>query len=257
MTLTILLILGVTAYFIYLIANRVDSSSSTNTFSSKSTYSVPQKEEQIRLNLDFPKSNTNEPHILFLDLESTGLAANGCDISESEWWPRIVSVAWMVTDVGGNWIHQGYEIIKQSAPIPIESIRVHGITDEIAMRDGTEIESVLQRILSDSKGIKVVAAHNIEFDLPILQSEFYRNGFEKIPFKRIRKRCTMKKGVQYCQIEKTYGRGYKWPTLSELVSCCLYNGRDIKVDSLHNADTDMRLMAKCFWVLKSQGYIDL
>ena len=256
MTVTVLLIIAVLAYMVYLVVKRAESNTTISSPNTTGT-SYQRAEEQVKLNLDFPKSITNEPHIIFLDLESTGMAANGCDITESKWWPRIVSIAWMVTDVSGNWIHEGYEIIKQSDLIPIDSVRVHGITDEKAATQGVDIKDVLQRILDHSKGVKVFVAHNIDFDLPILQSEFYRNGFEKIPFKRVRKRCTMKKGTQYCQIEKPYGRGYKWPKLSELVSSCLYQGRDIKIGSLHNADTDMRLTAKCFWVLKSQGYIDL
>jgi len=54
----------------------------------------------------------------------------------------------------------------------------------------------------------------------------------------------MKSSVNYCQIPGDYG--YKWPKLAELYRILF---KEDFADA-HNAATDIKATAKCFWRLK-------
>jgi DNA polymerase-3 subunit alpha len=56
------------------------------------------------------------------------------------------------------------------------SIKIHGITNEIAKAEGSEIESVLNDFLADlkSNNVTVIVSHNITFHLRTLQAEYIR-----------------------------------------------------------------------------------
>ena len=70
--------------------------------------------------------------LLFFDTETTGLPKNyKLPYTHLENWPHIVQLSWLVSE-NGQILKESDNIIKVSVPIPIESSRVHGITNEIA-----------------------------------------------------------------------------------------------------------------------------
>ena len=56
------------------------------------------------------------------------------------------------------------------------SIKIHGITNETAKSEGSEIETVLTEFLADLKtnNVTVIVSHNIVFHLRTLQAEYIR-----------------------------------------------------------------------------------
>ena len=155
-------------------------------------------------------------NILFYDTETTGLPRSySAKLSDSDNWPRLVQIAFIVYDTDGKRINQSETIIKpEGFTIPEQASRIHGITTDRALAEGKDLKSVLDVMRQQIIAADYIVGHNLEFDLNILGAEFYRFKFGNITPARI-KICTMKSSVNHCQIPSARG-GYKWPKLKEL-----------------------------------------
>jgi len=213
------------------------------------------------VSIDLGFDHVDQPEIakgkyLFLDIETTGLPVNrNAKPEELENWPHIVQIAWLLFDENKKLIESNNYIIKQNAPIPQRTIEIHRITDEIANKKGQEPKDVLVKFSKSVANTEFLIAHNISFDLPIVESEFLRNGFEK-QFSKKKQFCTMEIGKDFCAISKRYGKEYKLPTLTELYKQCFYkNELAIELEQGHNADIDVRVAAKCFFYMLEQNVV--
>lgn len=179
---------------------------------------------------------------LFFDVETTGLPTNyKAHYSQLDNWPRIVQLSWLVAGPNGDILKESDNIIKVDFPIPHGASRIHGITNAVAQRNGITIIPVLKSFLGDLESADCIVCHNVDFDLPVLQSELLRaNMAHKIQNETF---CTMKNSTNYCQLPGH--RGYKWPQLEELYRICF--GRAIK--GAHNAMADVRATHKIFYHL--------
>lgn len=187
---------------------------------------------------------------LFFDTETTGLPKDWkAPVTDLNNWPRLVQLAYLYYDNQGNKISEGDYIIKPNGfTIPVESSNIHGITTEIAISKGVDLQNVLTHFQGLINEAKTLVAHNMSFDEKIVGSEFLRNGFQNaIPVKP--KICTMQSTTNFCKIEGYYG--YKWPKLSELH----YKLFGYEFEEAHNAMVDINATAKCFWELKRLGKI--
>ena len=109
---------------------------------------------------------------LFIDTETTGLQRGGVQ-------PRIVSIAWVISDSPGQHHSLRYMIVKPNGfRIPQEAIDVHGITNERARREGVSIDLALDALALDVRTHKPssVIAHKLSFDRPIVDAEHQRIG---------------------------------------------------------------------------------
>lgn len=187
---------------------------------------------------------------LFFDTETTGLPRNQkAPISDSRNWPRLVQLAWLMTDAEG-FEHKSVEyIIKpQGFAIPMAASRIHGITTEVANRRGVDLGPVLEEISADLAQAMVLIAHNMDFDEKIVGAEFVRLGHPN-HFAKKKKRCTMKAATNFCQLPGPYG--YKWPRLKELHEKLF---RKNFVDQ-HTALADVRACARCYFELRRRGIL--
>jgi len=114
---------------------------------------------------------------LFFDTETSGLPNKyKAHYSETENWPRIVQLSWLIADSEGAVLSEADYIIKVDFEIPKEASRIHGITNAVAEKKGVLINKVLKAFLTDIDKIDRLICHNVAFDLPVLQSELYRGG---------------------------------------------------------------------------------
>ena len=187
---------------------------------------------------------------LFFDTETTGLPRNWkAPVMDLNNWPRMVQIAWILSDNNGNRIESDDFIIKpENFKIPIDASRVHGISTEKAINEGKELEEVLMTFNELVEQASFIVAHNISFDEKILGAELLRKSIRS-DFGRKRKLCTMKASTDYCRLPGPYG--YKWPKLSEL-HIKLF-GEDF--DEAHDASVDINATEKCFWEMKKIGLI--
>jgi DNA polymerase III epsilon subunit-like protein len=191
--------------------------------------------------------------LLFIDTETTGLPKYS-SADPTEKWPRVVQLAWSLYDNDGNrHSRESHIIYPTDFTIPPDSARIHGITTARAKAEGTSLFKVLPKFNADVERAATVIAHNLDFDLPIVHTEFVRCRLET---KLLEKQnfCTMKPReiVSWCKIPKASGYGYKWPTLTELhlqLFCEEFTGS-------HNAGADVEACARCYFELRRRGIIE-
>jgi DNA polymerase-3 subunit epsilon len=187
---------------------------------------------------------------LFFDTETTGLPANyKAPVSDSKNWPRLVQVAWLLTDDDANQIESAEYVIKPDGfTIPQDAAKVHGITTEKALALGFDLRNILQTLKEKIEFTDVLVAHNMQFDEKILGAEFLRCGFPN-SIETKPHICTMRSSTDYCQIVGPYG--YKWPSLQALHRK-LFNK---PIPGVHTALADTRACAACFFELKKLGVL--
>ncbi len=188
--------------------------------------------------------------ILFFDTETTGLPrSHKAPASDLGNWPRVVQIAWLLTDASGTEVASAEHIVKPDGfVIPADSARIHGITTERALREGVALTGVLEEVATAMRRSSLMVAHNMPFDEKVLGAEFLRAGYPNLvePMTRI---CTMQASTEFCRLPGAYG--YKWPTLQQLHSRLF----EAPFEGAHRALVDVRACARCFFELRRLGVI--
>jgi len=184
--------------------------------------------------------------LLLFDTETTGLPKfkeQAHKIRDN--WPHIVSIAWIIIE-GTEIIKKEYFIIKPMWDIPSESTKIHGITYEKAMKEGSDLCEIMDKFWIDVKKSDCMIAHNIEFDINVLINA------EMWDLKRVypalkKMYCTMELSRSLVKLPFHSGTGFKSPKLSELYE---YVTKKPPVkNSLHNSLYDTEVLAEI--ILKS------
>jgi len=185
---------------------------------------------------------------LFFDTETTGLPRDyNAPIEDVNNWPRLVQLAWALYNTDELLIEQRNYIIRPVGfVIPHEVIRIHGITNELALAKGFPLIDVLNEFIVAMDKASHLVAHNISYDLNILGAEGIRTQI-KIPFDKMVHICTMRSSAEFCKIPGTYG--YKWPNLNELYLTLFRE----PIQNGHNALVDVNACARSFFELKRRG----
>lgn len=114
--------------------------------------------------------------IAVFDLETTGL-----DLTDA----RIVTACAVELDENGEIVGKNVEwLANPGIEIPTQASDVHGVTTEIAQRDGRPAHEVVAEILNSlgdffARGIPVVA-YNAPYDFTILYYEALRHGLQPL-----------------------------------------------------------------------------
>ena len=194
---------------------------------------------------------------LFFDTETTGLpkdryksASQGKDN-----WPDIVSLSWVVTEGSKIVKARSYILQPDGWTIPEDSIRIHGITMDMAKTHGQTLDHVLGDFIRDLRAVDVVIAHNLEFDSNvILAATLYRCKMDhalKWPSTQF---CTMEASTNLCKLplqRPSLSFKFKPPKLSELYSF-LYKTNPPE-DLLHTSLGDVMVLVAIFfkiWTLE-------
>jgi len=188
---------------------------------------------------------------LFFDTETTGFPRSWkAPVTDLDNWPRIVQIAWILTDEAGAEIEAADYIVKPDGfTIPEAATRIHRISTERALQEGVSLNEALTKFAGAFEKSRLLIAHNINFDRPIVASELFRlempqNIFEKPSF------CTQMQTTDFCKLPSRY-RGYKWPKLEELHRILF----DSNFEDGHDAYVDVKACLKCFFELKNRGII--
>jgi len=108
-----------------------------------------------------------ERPVVFLDLEATGVAP-----SED----RIVDIALLKRLPDGSQDALA-SLVNPGVPIPPEATAVHGITNEMA-RGQPSLAQLAPRVIAFIEGSDLGGFNILRFDIPMLQAELKRAGFE-------------------------------------------------------------------------------
>ena len=191
---------------------------------------------------------------LIFDTETTGLPRNyNAPISDSNNWPRAVQIAWQLHDQWGELIeHQDFLIAPDGFDIPYDAEKVHGISTQLAEKEGVPIAQVFKAFNEALSKAKYVVGQNIGFDINIMGAEFYRYGVESpITTMPVIDTCT-EATANLCKIAGGRGGRYKLPTLTELHSFLF----GVPFAEAHNATADVEATTRCFFELirRNEGF---
>lgn len=137
--------------------------------------------------------------------------------------------------------------------IPEEVAKLHGITQEIALRDGVpEAEAVGAFLLMADKA-DLVCAFGIDFDMRLMRIAMLRNGIDKQNsnsiVQRFRTHCVMRQATPLCKLpptDKMMASGrltFKTPNLTEAVKCLL--GEDL--EGAHDSRVDVLATTRLYF----------
>ena len=188
--------------------------------------------------------------VLVFDTETTGLPKNNPSIYQTDLWPYIVQLSYVIYDVDNmHLITEQDHIIKLSESINIseESVKIHGISKEKSNTLGINIKTALKKFIEDMKTVDLLVGHNISFDKRMIIVECIRNKIQgRFPSEQAKYFCTMKKGTEICKIEavnkETNETYFKYPKLEQLY----YNFFKTKPRGLHNSLVDVHACLACF-----------
>ncbi len=191
---------------------------------------------------------------LFFDTETTGLPNNwNAPSSAVHNWPRMVQIAWVLTDAAGRPLETYAAIIQPAGfTIPTSASAIHRVTQARAETEGLPLPEVLAAFTAALAKAELLVAHNIAFDEKVLGCEFYRTT-GKDALRRVRKACTMKDAaiIAWAAIPpKRYGT-YKWPTLEQLHRKLFRTG----IPAAHDALVDVEATVRCYFGLRERGVI--
>ena len=202
--------------------------------------------------------------VLVFDTETTGLPKTKMMYSDTlHLWPHIVQFSYIIYDTIDNIIIETNDYIiklQENIIIPQESIKFHGITNEISSNFGININDVLIKFLKDLKNVDKIVGHNISFDINMVKVELIRiiceNKSSKIytdylsyitNLKNIC--CTLQDSIELCNITAIgkYGKPYlKYPKLIELHQKLF----DTTPNNLHNSLNDILVTLRCYVKMK-------
>tara|TARA_R110002020_G_scaffold296658_2_gene512457 strand:+ start:4908 stop:9290 length:4383 start_codon:yes stop_codon:yes gene_type:complete len=184
---------------------------------------------------------------LIFDTETTGLPRDwNAPITDGDNWPRAIQIAWQLHDDMGNLIeHQDYMIRPDGFDIPYDAERIHGISTELATRDGAPLGEVLGLFKQALEKTKFIVGQNVGFDVNIMGAEFHRldvhNHLQELS---VLDTCT-EVTAQLCQIPGGRGGKFKLPTLTELHKYLFAQ----PFNEAHNATADVEATTRCFFEL--------
>ncbi len=202
--------------------------------------------------------------IIVFDTETSGLPKSRTITPNTvHLWPFIVQFSYIIFDTDTNSVLKSYDAIVKVKPYNViskDSIKFHGITQEISESKGINIDKVLFTFISDMRNADMIVAHNVEFDLNMIRVELLRLEQGALVDKlelELRKAifedhanfyCTMRESVDLCKIEKENSRGkyYKFPTLTELHKHLF----EVEPKHLHNSYHDILCTIRCFIKMK-------
>ena len=191
---------------------------------------------------------------LIFDTETTGLPKKKkAPLEPISNWPRLVQLAWMVCDCRGGIISKENRIIEpDNFEIPIKVAKIHGISTQIARKEGDPLVIVLHDFLRASRSAKFLVAHNTDFHKKVLLAEFMRNDIRQ-SLHHTRTICTVKESMDFYGIDLGLGYryGYKYLKLPELYSF-LFNR---PYQGGHNASDHVIACSECFFAMLRRGLL--
>lgn len=202
--------------------------------------------------LEYFEHKADEHRYLFFDTETTGLPrSQSASTKDSNAWPHIVQLSWILSDKEGHIIGKHNYIIRPDGfEIPFTASHVHGITHEIALEKGVPLNEALYVFLKDVDSTDYLVGHNLDFDCKMISAELNRLDAEDILVKKVH-RDTMKESAEYYGEKGNYGN-YKWPKLQDLYKRLF----GVEFANAHDSSSDVEATYKCFWELVKRNVID-
>ena len=208
--------------------------------------------------------------VLVFDTETTGLPKSKIINPDTlNLWPYIVQFSYVIYDTVINDIVETCDSIvklQDGITIPEDSIKIHGITNEISDKNGIDIDLVLEDFFYHLNNVDLLVGHNVSFDINMIKVELLRIIYEKhlnisddeiktikynlhflTNYKNIY--CTLQSSIELCNIKAItkFGKEYiKFPKLLELHQKLF----ESTPNNLHNSFNDILVTLRCYIKLR-------
>lgn len=174
--------------------------------------------------------------VLFFDTETTGFKGS-----------RIVQLGALLQDTETKRVLTEFNamVLTEGVEIPEAVVEIHGISNEIADAYGFDkdhVDAVFARMIELAD---VVVAHNIDFDLNIIQTNLPKSQALIIAKEHY---CTMLNSMNMLKIPGRFGK-FKWPKLIESYKF-FFDGQEF--DNAHDAMADVRACRDVYFALNDK-----
>jgi DNA polymerase III subunit epsilon len=170
---------------------------------------------------------------VFLDTETTGLGRSA----------EIVEIS--VVDIDGKVLFESF--VRPSAPIPVDVIRIHHITDKMVEKSPTW--PAIWPLIRIHIATRLIGIYNEEYDLRLMQQSHSRY---RLPWKEnLSTACIMKLYAQFKGDWNTMRRAYRYHSLENAGKQCGLN-----LPNTHRAKDDT-LLARSLLLYMAEQPINL
>ena len=154
---------------------------------------------------------------LFFDTETSGVPLWGQHYSHPD-QPWSAQLGLILSDRDRVYNEMCFLIKGGDRKIDLEAEKIHGISVETTNLVGLKESTAAGLFFFMASKADMLVAHNIDFDTLVIQSLFYRQGFDQycMHLKKMSSFCTMKRSSDFCKLPSNYRGQYKWPKLEEL-----------------------------------------
>lgn len=132
---------------------------------------------------------------------------------------------------------------KRMWAIEPEAQNVHGISAEMVHDFGINPARAMDSFCKWMGHSDVIIAHNIQFDIRIMQTFAYRSQYSPGLFEDRPRYCTMTNSTNICKIPHPRGYGFKWPSLKEAYGMLV---KPEGFGNAHNALADVNACIEVF-----------
>lgn len=196
---------------------------------------------------EFIDSGDDMPLVTFFDTESTGLLPKTFEIDKIDKLPHIVQVAAILVDIADYKEYGSFDLLVKpnGYEIPESSTKIHGITKDMAEKDGVGLSHAMNLFDSFVQKSAGIVAHNVEFDSRMMVISYIRVGMNPDVIWKKAKKCTMRASKDICRLPGKF-KDYKWPKLMEAHEILLGE----TFEGAHNALHDIRACIRIYKHLK-------
>lgn len=201
--------------------------------------------------------------ILIFDTETTGLLPK----HPSDPIPYITQLSFIIYDKKLEIIRSSFNSyirIPHNIQIPQIVTYITGITNEICQEKGIPIQEALGILFHAATLCDCIIAHNISFDIAMVNYEIQRNieclkhypniqdmfHPDRLVYLNINIECTMRMTIEDCSLIRTTDKNYtykKYPKLSETYE---YLFKIPSPTNLHNSIIDVIVCLRCYLKIK-------
>lgn len=223
---------------------------------------VKQLFKRIDIKYEDSRHEFFHPLILFVDIETDGLAKNpkNLDFQDLDNWPHIVQFGAVACNANTREIllRESFIIKPENYTISKDSEKIHGISQSIALENGLNRSSAIKHIYELLNSVDYVVCHNTDFDYNVLKCEIIRLNkddnhlFWNNKMAKQKIICTMKSAINICKLTPMYNGEYKFPKLQELHAFLFGCG----FKNSHDAINDVYATHDCFWKMREMEIIN-
>jgi DNA polymerase III epsilon subunit-like protein len=203
-------------------------------------------------------------NILIFDTETTGLLPK----TPTDPNPYLTQLSFAVYDLEHQILKSEFNAYIKLPPnivVPEIVTQITGITTEICQTQGIPIQEALGVLFHSTTLCDCIIAHNISFDMAIINIEVQRNlsvlekrypqiadifDNDRLAYYDIKTDCTMKMTVDQCAIYRTTDKNYTYKKYPKLIETYEFLFKKSAPENLHNSMIDVLVCLRCYLKIK-------